>query len=116
MKSLFGKDPAKEMRYTYLLEDACGPLAYVIFKPEEGEDGKIGNVRELAFAKPEGPAQAFGFAHRLGAQAEGRRRSLAAAAPRGAARAARRGGRRRPPRAEGRFQRRAAPLRGAQSR
>lgn len=75
-RSLFGKDPAKEMRYTYLLEDACGPLAYVIFKPEEGEDGKIGNVRELAFAKPEGLPQALGFLYRLGAQYEAFRIAL----------------------------------------
>lgn len=70
-QGLLGKAPLKERRYTYLLEDGEGPLAYVVFTArEEAPYSKAGYVRELAYKTPGGLAQALGFLHRLAAQYE----------------------------------------------
>ena len=68
-KRLLGKDPYKERVYTYLLEDGNGPGAYVILAAENGSGfDKIGNVREIAFVRPQGLSDVLGFLYRLAAQ------------------------------------------------
>lgn len=67
-RGILGRDPYKERIYAYLLEECGAPIAYVVLSPEDDGPGKIGNVREIAFAQPRALAQAFGFLYRLSAQ------------------------------------------------
>lgn len=69
-RKILGKDPYKERVYTYLLEDENGPSAYVVVAAENGagHEEKIGNVREIAFVRPQGLSDVLGFLYRLAAQ------------------------------------------------
>ena len=68
-ESLLSKEPCKERVYSYLLEDGEGPLAYVIFQAKEATAySKRGQVREMAWARPQGFREALGFLYRLSAQ------------------------------------------------
>lgn len=68
-EALLGKDPYKQRLYAYLLEDGSGPLAYVVLAAEDTDSfSKIGNVKELAFVRPEGLYQVLGLLYRLNAQ------------------------------------------------
>lgn len=68
-ENLLGKDPCKQRLYTYLLEDNAGPLAYFVLAAEDADAfSKAGNVKELAFVRPEGLYQALGLLYRLSAQ------------------------------------------------
>lgn len=68
-EDLLTKDPYKERVYAYLLEDAAGPLAYVVFQAQDATPySKTGRVREIAWARPYGFREALGFLHRLAAQ------------------------------------------------
>lgn len=66
-KALFGKNPTKERRYAYILEEEGTPLAYLILSMEDTPQGRNGKIRELAFTGREGLVQALGFLHRLAA-------------------------------------------------
>ncbi len=68
-KQLLGEDAYKERVYTYLLEDENGPSAYVVLAAEDaGPFEKNGNVREIAYVRPQGLRDALGFLYRLSAQ------------------------------------------------
>lgn len=68
-ENILGNDPCKQRLYTYLLEDGAGPLAYVVLAAEDSDPfSKTGNVKELAFARPEGLYQVLGLLYRLSAQ------------------------------------------------
>lgn len=68
-RKLLGKNPYKECRYTYVLENADGPSAYVVLTAESaGRFEKIGKVHEVAFVHPRGFADVLGFLYRLAAQ------------------------------------------------
>lgn len=72
-----GKDPYKERRYTYLLEDENGPSAYLVLAAKEtGEDERLAHVYEMAFVRPQGLSDLLGFLYRLSAQYQKTRLSL----------------------------------------
>lgn len=77
-EKLLGKDPYRERVYSYLLESEDGPRAYVVLAAEDSgpDGGKIGAVRELAFAAPQDFVQVLGFLYRLAAQYTALRLSL----------------------------------------
>lgn len=68
-QGLVTKEPLRERVYTYLLQDAQGPCAYVVFAAQNvGEYSKEMRVREIAFAHPKGLRDALGFLYRLAPQ------------------------------------------------
>lgn len=68
-KRVLGDDTFKDRIYTYLLEDEEGPSAYVVLAAEnDGPNKRIGNVREIAFVRPQGLGDVLGLLYRLAAQ------------------------------------------------
>lgn len=68
-QGLVTKEPLRERVYTYLLQDAQGPCAYLSLAAQNvSESSKQLRVREIAFAHPKGLRDALGFLCRLAPQ------------------------------------------------
>lgn len=68
-QGLVTKEPLRERVYTYLLQDAQGPCAYLSLAAQNvSESSKQLRVREIAFAHPKGLRDALGFLYRLAPQ------------------------------------------------